>query len=150
MKSILMVLLMSGTAFAGNCHVRYYREYAAPHAVYYFVGQPIRVQALLEKENEEYQAFKAWRAQQQQAAQTSPAVQTGLVQKYCIKCHSGATPKAQFSLDVPHLTSEQFTLAMQKVMSGAMPKGVTVPPAEKGALVKELTVLTTTTPGDEE
>lgn len=68
-------------------------------------------------------------------SQTAPA--QSLVEQACLKCHSDDSPKAGFSLQQP-MTNSQLADAIEKVMSGDMPKGATLTQAQKLQLVAEL------------
>lgn len=168
---VLLVLLMfPAVTIAGDCFVQrqrfssshvqrfssvYYPQYAE---VYYFVGQPLRIKALVELEQaEEYAEFLRYKAslsaKQNQMAQTDcntssqpePEPQTAatsLVAETCSKCHSGSAPKAQLTINTEaFLNLDNFKKARTAVLSGEMPKGRKLSEAEKYQVVAELSTL---------
>lgn len=71
--------------------------------VSYFVGAPIRVEALVQqalRADPEYQAFQRWKLQGPEAQRESLKVETyPLLAAKCAKCHSGDQPKGGVTLD---------------------------------------------------
>lgn len=142
-RLIVVLLLAAGVcpcplSVAGDCRV--HRVAVAPivqqvvyPSVNYFVGQPIRVQAIVKKEMQsdpdwaEFQEFKRWKAlKSNPQAVTEPAKPKGILQTTCAKCHSGATPAGAFAFDGTHaITPEKF----QKIVTWA--SGKVKPPGEK-------------------
>lgn len=151
-------------AFAGRCFQRNVRSFQSFHqpiqaisfpSVSYFVGAPIRIESLVQQELQQYQQqkdqeyneflqFQAWKQQNQQIQQiqanTQPQPQSTLVQQFCSKCHKGATPKGEFSIDGTFTAIERDKAARQVIL-GQMPKDKELTPAEKGSLVKEILLL---------
>lgn len=152
---IAILLLFPSVSWADNCHSQFSRQnfrqsyyYAPQYAeVYYFVGQPLRIKALVELEQaEEYAEFKRWKQKQdiKHTEEIPPAAPTSksLVTQTCAKCHSGATPKAQLSFTQDtFLSLDQFKKARNAVLSGEMPKGQKLTEEEKALVVSELSTL---------
>lgn len=128
--------------------------YAQPYAVNYFVGAPIRVEAIVQQalradpQWQEFQQFKQWqtlRAHEPQA--TSQAVASSLIAANCASCHSGAKPAKGLVLDgETAVTCEQKLAAMKAVRDGKMPppnKAAALSPEAKGDLLSELLDLPT-------
>lgn len=140
-------------------------EYAE---VYYFVGQPLRIQALMELEKEaDYAEYLRWKSNSisKQAvtgdkecptcppAEPTPPTNnsdtsvninpgTKIIEQTCAKCHSGATPKAQLTItNDAHLDLDTFKKARNMVLSGKMPKGTKLSEAEKDRVLVELSLL---------
>lgn len=121
--------------------------------VNYFVGAPIRLQALVKQELQadplynEFQEFKRFQQYQQQR-QLSPLQSTtrqldqpiSLVEKNCAKCHSGPSPKGEFSID-GQFTAIERDIAARMVILGKMPKSIELSPADKGDIIKEILLL---------
>lgn len=108
-------------------------------SINYFVGAPVRVEALVTKALEadpqyaEFQKFRQWQAltQAQRIAEPERAIATVLKAK-CATCHGGATPKKGLLFDgSAPLTAEQAIQAMRMVQAGKMP------PPEKAKLSAE-------------
>lgn len=154
---LAVLLLFPGVVLADNCFVQrqrvshvqrfssvYYPQYAE---VYYFVGQPLRIKALVElEEAEEYAEFLRYKASLKQNISTEtimpPQPQVSLVTETCAKCHSGATPKAQLTVTSDaFLSLDNFKKARNTVLSGEMPKGRTLSAEEKNQVVAELSTL---------
>ena len=130
--------------------VEHYPQYVQEQ-VYYFVGQPLRIESLLriEQKDEEYAEFKAWKAAKlrdskpytakitnpdcehcKPAVPTQPEippenpVATSLYAQKCSSCHSGATPKGQLTLTADtFINFEQYKKAIKHIDAGTMPKG---------------------------
>lgn len=156
--SLILSLLFPSVATSDHCNLRrqnfsqsYY--YAPQYAeVYYFVGQPLRIKALVELEQaEEYAEFKRWKQKQLQPHPTPPSellkeeiptARVSLVNNICAKCHSGAAPKAQLSLTHDSfLELDTFKKARNAVLSGEMPKGQKLTDEEKNQVISELSTL---------
>jgi hypothetical protein len=139
-------------------HVAVQQVVAYPQ-VSYFVGAPIRVEALVQQalrtdpDYEAFQKFRQWQSMTdasrvatappagqgtQESSDTSPEPAPLLAQS-CSKCHSGATPKAGLIIDghTP-LTAEQALHAMRRIQAGEMPPKVLLSPEEAGAAFSEL------------
>ncbi len=123
--------------------------------VNYFVGAPIRVESIVQQQlnqdplYQEFQLFKQWKEysshQNQIASQPLPELLPNLrpqtlVEKNCSKCHTGPTPKGEFSID-GQFTAIERDKAARAVILGKMPKSITLSPAEKGDLIKEILLL---------
>jgi mono/diheme cytochrome c family protein len=128
--------------------------------VNYFVGAPIRVEAIVQRslqENPEYaefQRFRAWK----QALERKPTVgeplntptetipqtipqtiPTSLLTTKCGTCHGGDAPKKGLLLDgTAKLNCEQVLKAMKAIQSGAMPPKNKLTPEEAGDVFHEL------------
>ena len=103
---------------------------------YYFVGAPIRAEAIIEKQKQsdpewtEFQQFKRWQNKAELPAQ-EPAQEPDQVpaQPYesvlatkCASCHSGAAPKAGLLLDGTGALSDALKVrASNAVLEGRMP-----------------------------
>lgn len=74
--------------------------------------------------------------------QAKPA---GALEAHCAKCHSGANAKGDFDITAA-ITCEQKVTALQKVLSGEMPKGKPITDEEAKAVLDELFNLKTTAP----
>lgn len=135
----------------------------------YFVGQPIRVEAIVQQALRqdpgyaEYQKFKAWQAGQVLSAQQAqvqsaqqPAdplnkptetipenIPAALLTTKCGTCHGGDAPKKGLLLDgSAKLTCEQMARAMKRVQDGSMPPKGALTPEERGDVFQELLDLT--------
>ena len=128
--------------------------YAQPYAVNYFVGAPIRVEAIVQQalradpQWQEFQQFKEWQALQAHPAEATPqAVSASLIAAKCASCHSGPKPAKGLVLDgETAVTCEQKLAAMKAVRDGVMPppnKAAALSPEEKGDLLSELLDLPT-------
>lgn len=132
--------------------IQYTPQYAE---VYYFVGQPLRIKALVElEEAEEYAEFLRYKATYRQKGafpetvpsedkvSTDNSARESLITQICSKCHSGSAPKAQltFTLD-SFLDLDTFKKARNAVLSGEMPKGKKLTEMEKAQVVSELSTL---------
>lgn len=120
--------------------------------VSYFVGQPIRVEAIVQKalredpQWEQFQQFKQWQALRH-AEPPAPALVSSLIATKCGSCHSGAKPAKGLVLDgETAVTCEQKVDAMKAVRDGVMPppsKAAALSPEEKGDVLSELLDLPT-------
>lgn len=144
MRVVLITLLVAGFCpgllQADNCRVQSFQTHAAAVVAYptvnYFVGQPVRVQALVRKEMQadpdykEFLEFKRWKAGQKGEPQQLKNQETpktkGLLETTCAKCHGGPTPSGAFAFDGTHAISAE---AFQKIVSWA--SGRVKPPGEK-------------------
>ena len=123
----------------------------------YFVGQEMRVEAIVQKPLREdpgyaeYQKFKAWQmGQSQQQTKPSPMPNTALaetpekfasVKASCATsgCHGGDAPKKGLLLDgTAELSCEQVLKAMRAIQSGKMPPKVKLTGEEAGEVFHEL------------
>lgn len=136
--------------------------YLGAPSINYFVGQEIRVEAIVQQALRqdpgyaEYQKFKAWQAgqaQQQAAKPEAPMPNTALaeppekfsfVKASCATsgCHSGDAPSKGLLLDgTGKLSSDAMRKAMKRVSNGTMPpvkSGITLTPENKGDIFQDL------------
>lgn len=168
--TIAFLPVIASSAFASRCFQQQrFQSFQQVHFrhqpiqqfsnISYFVGAPIRIESLVQQEvqriqslqqqtqslqqqqYEEFLQFQAWKAQKQPIqTQMVPEVQKTLVQSFCSKCHTGSTPKGEFSINGV-FTAIERDKAARKVILGEMPKGQELTPAEKGSLVKEILLL---------
>lgn len=133
----------------GVCHQQavVHQQYVAPvytPQVYYFVGSPIRAQAVMQQDDDyqEFQAFKAWKQTQSREQQVQPVTQaeSGLVKQLCGKCHAEPNQGNSFyAITGDDLVSaEKITKAIRAVAYGHMPKDRQLSKEEKNALLAEL------------
>lgn len=131
----LLVLLLAAPAFAGGYRSSYgysYFRYVYPQQNF-FVGYPIRVAAMVEAEKRadpdyaEFQAFKAWQAQQQAPTQAAPVPAEALAQQAptqlaasCVRCHSGKEPRGSLDLS-SSIDAEALKKIRAKLLAGKMP-----------------------------
>lgn len=169
--AITVSLANSSTAQAGGCFSQRVvaQQLVAPVVAYpqsytyYFVGQPIREQAILQKSiiqqsqalqsdplYQEFLEFKRWREGQNsgqpnqaerlaietQAAVSAPAHQT-IVAITCLKCHSGPEPKGEVSFEGPLSDSMKLKM-MQMVWAGKMPPTAPLDNERAAKLFEEL------------
>jgi mono/diheme cytochrome c family protein len=147
--------------------------YLGAPSINYFVGQEIRVEAIVQQALRqdpgyaEYQKFKAWQAGQAlsaQQAQVQPAQQpadplnkptetipqtipTAMLTQKCGTCHGGDAPKKGLLLDgTAKLTCEQMARAMKRVQDGSMPPKGSLTGEERGDVFQELLDLVETKP----
>ena len=126
--------------------------YGAPQ-VSYFVGQEVRVEALVQqalRTNPDYEAFQKFRQWQSltngtappagQVSNSEPSSEPApILAAKCAQCHSGATPKAGLVIDgQTPLTAEQAIHAMREITAGEMPPKSPLSPDEAGAAFSEL------------
>lgn len=124
--------------------------------VNYFVGAPIRVEAIVQKslqENPEYAEFQRFRAWKQELERKPTVgeplnkptenipqiIPTSLLTIKCGTCHGGDAPKKGLLLDgTAKLNCEQVLKAMKAIQSGAMPPKNKLTPEEAGNVFHEL------------
>lgn len=129
----------------------------------YFVGQEVRVEAIVQKALREdpgyaeYQKFKAWQMGRVPNTETiSPSISgnsplnkptetipqtipTSLLTTKCGTCHGGDAPKKGLLLDgTAKLNCEQVLKAMRAIQSGKMPPKVKLTGEEAGEVFHEL------------
>lgn len=137
-----------------NCHVQHVQQQAVivqPAQVYYFVGQQVRSQALVQHQLRsdpdyaEFLEFKKWKAAQGNTGAAVDANATGSpaapspVTTFCARCHSGAAPKGGFYLDgTSSVSADTITSALRQIASGEMPPDRQLSPQEKGELMQTL------------
>ena len=175
LASALLICLIASTTSGDECrtvfrasefHVAEAELLLLPQSVNYFVGAPVRVEALVQRalaadpEYRAYRQFKVWQAAQaatQRAASVDrptpaaavrdlaaepldPAVfARPLIRANCIRCHAGEKPKGGFDLSGP-LSAKQIVEAQRKVYSREMPpaKAGVLSTAEQSAILREL------------
>lgn len=107
--------------------------------VYYAAGRDIEAEALAAK------VAKLVTAQLRQELSTSPAKQTAppsLLAQACAKCHSGATPKANLTIDgTTAMDCHSVLASIRAVASGKMPQGAKLTAEQKGRVLDELLAL---------
>lgn len=124
--------------------------------VNYFVGAPIRVEAIVQRslqENPEYaefQRFRAWKQELERKPtvgeplnkpiETIPqTIPTSLLVARCSQCHSGDNPKGGLLLDgTAELTCDQALRAMKMVQAGKMPPKNKLTPEDAGGVFQDL------------
>jgi hypothetical protein len=152
---LALLLLFTAPAFAARpCYVvrqqvvAHHQAYVAPVAINYFVGQPIRAEAIVEKalrndpDYEAFKKFKLWRntsdgrpaiesppdtAQRtpdtSQVAADIPDNVIPILYKHCGGCHSGAAPKAGLLLDgSAYIDCKTLVKCIDEISTGSMPK----------------------------
>lgn len=119
-----------------------------PQHVYYFVGAPLRADAVVEYQKQrdpdyqQFQAFKEFLQYQQLQAQQAPeqpqhAVGAVLSSK-CVGCHNQTKSAGGIALDGP-LDAAMKEQVMESVLDERMPKGrAPLTPEELGGLIDEL------------
>jgi cytochrome c553 len=151
----MVALLVAAAAVGSTClqpqviHRQSYavQSYVAPQ-VLYFVGQPIRVQSLVEQQKrsdpdyQEFLEFKAWKAgarsaaNQQQSAEPPFSVS---VKSACAQCHGKAEPDGGFFLDGAYgIEPARITKAIRAIASGEMPKNRQLNKDQKNQLLADL------------
>lgn len=123
--------------------VHHQQAYVAPvvsQNVYYFVGAPVRAEALIEEakladpDYQEFLQFKEWRARihdQQPADDLPPAEPSpeepprfsstdSVINTSCISCHSGETPKGNLDVTKPLDEGAKWRMFM-RAAQGDMP-----------------------------
>jgi mono/diheme cytochrome c family protein len=147
---VLLMLFLTAPAFAGHpCYVQrqafvaHHQAYVAPVAINYFVGQPIRAEAIVEKalrddpDYEAFQRFKQWKqiengrpaADATQGATLdanlpeTPDSSVPILYQHCGGCHSGAAPKAGLLLDgSAYIDCKTLVKCIDEIEAGTMPK----------------------------
>ncbi len=142
----LAAFIVGDTVQAGNCHHFFHQQaivapVIAQPVVLYQAGRDVELDALADRivqRLEQRQSIK----QQQVAPATQPLTQAttqSVMVQHCMKCHSGATPKAGIVYDgVTNLTGDQIVEALKSVLDGSMPKDHKLPDESKGPLMEEL------------
>jgi len=132
------------------------RSHYAPHRlvypqqqIYYFVGQPLRLKALLEaakRADPQWQEFQRFKQFQQRfsregalPSRQSAALQTTILAQKCARCHTGTAPKGGLLLDGSQpLESEAKLKVLQAAWSGHMPPERPLSDEETSQLFEEL------------
>jgi hypothetical protein len=165
--ALLVVLGCATPVCAGGAPHRaaYVPAYAGVHApqFFYFVGQPVRIAALVEAElrsDPEYRLFLEYKEQQSEFAEflkkdgsAKPASKESrgsvglrdsapVVVRRCASCHSGAAPEGGLFLDGrQELSASQITAAQRRVLAGEMPPAETLSAEEVGKVLQDLLTL---------
>jgi hypothetical protein len=120
--------------------------YGAPQ-INYFVGQQVRVEAIVQQalqqdpEFAEFQRFKMWRSLAEQPATkpAEPITPASVLLAKCGQCHSGATPKGGITIDgVTAMSCELKLKALRAVADGKMPPKDKLAPEDAGDVLQEL------------
>ena len=143
MRTIILLMLFGTPVLAHDCrqffnggrrhHVQHVQAVQAVQQFYYFVGAPVRVEALVEKALrkdprwKEFQAYKANQGpQREEQGTTQPAVRSYL-KLNCGRCHSGPEPKAGLIIDgSAPIESETVTKVLSWVAGIEKPDGDTM------------------------
>jgi mono/diheme cytochrome c family protein len=164
---ICIALAFATFAFAGDDRLGQVKSsvhsgpyFPAPQ-FFYFVGQPVRIEALVEAEKRrdgeyrEFLEFKKFRAKfeayrNRGAAKPAgerdhpvdPNASVAVLASRCSSCHGGAAPEGGFFLDGRHaLTASQITAAQRRVLRGEMPPTGKLPDEEINSVLRELLAL---------
>lgn len=148
--------LAGGGCFSSCFSQKVVQAVVAPQPIsytYYFVGQPIREQALVQKAVQddplwkEFQEFKRWKESGSvDGDQRGPLGLTGsstvnppstALSRNCLKCHSGEEPKGDLSLE-GELPLETRHKMLTMIWSGKMPPTGPLPNEEAAELFNEL------------
>lgn len=119
-----------------------------PQHVYYFVGAPLRADAVVEYQKQrdpdyqQFQAFKEFLQFQQLQAQQPPEQPQhavgAVLQSKCVGCHNATKSAGGIALDGP-LDAAMKEQVMESVLDERMPKGrAPLTPEELGGLIDEL------------
>jgi hypothetical protein len=161
-----LVFLPATPAWAGGSSARaqFVYPYQAVHApqFFYFVGQPVRIAALVEAElrrDPDYLLFRQFQERRSEFEEflkgkdgakppseaAAPQGNIGLaatVVRRCASCHSGAAPEGGLFLDGSRqLSASQVTAAQRRVLSGEMPPSEPLSPEEIGNVLQDLLTL---------
>ncbi len=153
MGSVAMVLLFHSTrpVYGGDC--RRILQVAQPlQQFFYFVGQPVRLEAVLEKQQRddpryrEFLEFKAFKKRLALQAKNTPKAELkterpSLLQRKCGRCHTGPKPRGGIRFDENQtLPAGQIIKAQRMMLAGEMPPAsdVRLSPEEMGDLIQEL------------
>lgn len=143
MDFAVMMLLMGDLCHQKRAVV--VQQPVAYQQVYYFVGAPLRQQAVVQKQladdplYQEFLQFKAWKeqTQKQPVAVDAPEAKTPIT-AHCGRCHGGASPKGGFFLDGQNVPASDITKALRQIADGSMPPDRELTAEEKGALMQAL------------
>ncbi len=153
MGSAAMVLLLQNArpSYGGGC--RRIVQVAQPlQQFFYFVGQPVRLEAVLEKQQrddpsyQEFLEFKQYRKRLALQTNNTPkaelkAERPSLLQRKCGRCHTGPKPRGGIRFDEKQtLPAEQIINAQRMMLAGEMPPAsdARLSPEEMGDLIQEL------------
>lgn len=145
-------LVVAAPALAGDYRYRSQAKIVVAPQFFYFVGAPVRIEALLEAERRrdpEYQrflrsemyggAYQGPLSSAKPQAEDRPATaNAATVVRRCAACHGGAAPEGGLSLEGGSLTAPQITKAQRRVLRGEMPPGEPLSPEEIGQVIQEL------------
>lgn len=140
------IVLVLGIAVVGNADCRNFFRHQVIHqpslvaqpVVLYQAGVGVEQDALAERIAQRVEARILARLQAPQQLTQPPATQTALGQ-HCAKCHSGATPKAGLVFDgTAPIDPAHITAALRQIRDDKMPKGKSLDPASKGAVMDQL------------
>ena len=149
LRIFVFSLFGAGAVMAGDCVPLFQKSHhraqvvAYPAHFSYFVGAPVRVEALVQKELQkdplwkEFQAFKAFRAQQaKEGTQEQKGPVSSFLKATCGRCHSGPEPKAGLILDGSAPIAHETVTQVLSWLSGIeQPEGDTM----KGSLARSRT-----------
>lgn len=139
MIRVLALTLLCSTAMADNCHIQAVQQVIIPPSISYFVGAPVRVQAIVQKQLRsdpdyaEFQQFKAWKAKQKGEAQqiNQPVKAKGILSTTCAQCHGKAVAAGGFSFNgTSAISAEHFQKIVTWVSGKVEPPG----PKMKGVI----------------
>jgi hypothetical protein len=147
--TLVMTSLLAAPAFAGHpCYVQrqafvtHHQAYVAPVAINYFVGQPIRAEAIVEKalrddpDWELFQKFKQFKNTSNGRPAMEPVTDPAevaqpnlpdnavpILYQHCGGCHSGAAPKGGLLLDgTAYIDCKTLVACIDELEAGTMPK----------------------------
>lgn len=146
---LLLLMLCASSALAGGPHYarqQAFQHHYQPYVINWFVGAPVRVEALVQKalredkDWQEFQQFKTWKALAAEAHEPPdlPGPQPARLFA-CAQCHSGDKPKGGLLLDgSAPLTAAQALKAMRMVQLGEMPPKKKLTAEEAGQVFSDL------------
>ncbi len=168
MTRMLFVLMILAPCVASAGEYRFsgsrypQKVFVPTQQFFYFVGQPVRVAALVEAEKRadpDYQRFLEWQRFRRQAAPLSPSPATttdddapasnfsAVLARRCAACHGGAAPQGGLRLDgQAPLTAAQVTDAQRRVLRQEMPPAEPLSEVEIGEALQALLTLERTDP----
>lgn len=152
--AVCVLLLGASSAWAGG-HGGYvrpthaYRAHAAvpPVQFFYFVGQPVRIEALVAAEirrtrdDAYFPQLPQARREANVYPPSAPVTVLGngaALARRCTACHRGPAPEGGLSLEGATLSAEQITAAQRRVLRGEMPPAERLAPEEAAAVVQDL------------
>jgi len=135
MRSLLIILVLTGSCFADNCFHRNRQTVVIHNPVSYFVGESVRAEAIIRRElrkDPEYQEFlkfKQWRAAAAQKGsapqkQQQVAKAKGLLTTLCAQCHGKTVAAGGFSFDGTNkISAEKFQTIVSWLSDKVKPPG---------------------------